>query len=81
MAVRRQCNRYRTEPSGRDYKAVLKKGKAFFTYNGYHQPFEMSNYDGLWLAHRRTLPGFAVHEGTILIEWNREKNKWEEKEA
>ena len=81
MAVRKQCNRYRTEPSGTDYKTVLKKGKAFFTYNEHHEPFEMANFDGLWLAHRRTLPGFTVHEGTIIVEWNRDKNKWEEKEA
>jgi len=81
MAVRKQCNRYRTEPSGTDYKTVLKKGKAFFTYNEHHQSFEMANFDGLWLAHRRTLPGFTVHEGTIIVEWNRDKKKWEEKEA
>jgi hypothetical protein len=41
----------------------------------------MANFDGLWLAHRRTLPGVTVHEGTIIVEWNRDKNKWEEKEA
>ena len=83
MAVRRQCNRYRTEPSGYDYKDVLKRGKAFFTYNGHHEPFEMTDYlgDGFWMAHTRTHKPFKVHEGTILVKWNRDKKRWEEQEA
>lgn len=84
MAVRKQCNRYRTEPHGYDYKEVLKKGKAFYTYNGYwegitHDPFEMSCYDGLWIAHKRTLPGFRIKEGTIIVEWDIDKKRWYER--
>lgn len=30
MAVRKQHNRYRTEPFGTDFSEVLKKSKAFF---------------------------------------------------
>lgn len=30
MAVRRQCNRYKTEPFGSDEQNVIKRAKAFF---------------------------------------------------
>ena len=83
MAVRKQCNRYRTEPFGKDYKAVLKKAKAFFSRGGYHESFEMTDFlgDGYWLAHPRTLPPFKIHKGTIIVEWNRDKKRWEERDA
>ena len=66
MSVRKQHNRYRTEPYGRNYKNVLKRGKAFFTIGGEHYSFEMSQYHGIWTAHERTLPGCCSPEGTII---------------
>ena len=80
MSVRKQHNRYRTEPYGRNYKNVLKRGKAFFTIGGEHYSFEMSQYHGIWTARKRTLPGFSPPEGTIIVEWNQRKRKWEERE-
>ena len=79
MSVRKQHNRYRTEPYGRNYKDVLKRGKAFFTIGGEHYSFELSQYHGIWTAHERTLPG-CIPEGTIIVEWNQRKRKWEERE-
>ncbi len=80
MSVRKQHNRYRTEPYGRNYKDVLKRGKAFFTIGGEHYSFEMSQYHGIWTAHERTLPGCSPGRGAIIVEWNQRKRKWEERE-
>ena len=30
MAVRRQCNRYKTAPFGKDFNDVVKRGKSFY---------------------------------------------------
>lgn len=86
MAVRKQCNRYRTDPMGEDYKTVLRKGKAFFTHVGIHTtfeiaPFEISAGKTWWHAHRLTVAPFKQHEGTIIVKWNLDKKRWEEIEA
>lgn len=46
MAARSTRNRYRTEPFGRDFADVLKRGKAFHNPNA----FMMVEYGGIWTA-------------------------------
>ncbi len=48
MAVRRQCNRYRTPPFGADFNDVLKRGKAFHK-DGEFMVWGGSN-GGVWCA-------------------------------
>lgn len=85
MGVRMQINRYRTTPSGYDYKDVLKRGKAFYTFHGamgpiYHDDFEMQPCGFgdhiLWSAESTTIPPFLPPKGTIFVHWN--GKKWEE---
>lgn len=56
MAVRRQCNRYRTEPYGKDFNDVLKRGKAFHK-DGVFMVWGGSR-GGVWEADR--LPAFGT---------------------
>ena len=76
MSVRRQINRYRTTPAGRDYADVLKRGKRFHN----HRDFEMQPYTSgdrvLWSAETPTLPTFKPPKGTIRVHWN--GKRWEE---
>lgn len=83
MAVRRRINRYRHEPSGYDYKEVLKKAKAFFRAS---EKFEMQPFDStitgenriMWMATSETLPPFKPSKGTRFYRFNRKKKRWEE---
>lgn len=58
MSVRKQCNRYRTEPFGTDFEEVLKRGKRFFSV-GYTpgDQFMMTKYGTTWTACQ--LPAFG----------------------
>lgn len=74
MGARKSINRYRTEPYGYDYKDVLNRGKRFYTYNGYHDNFEMQPFvcDGRiqWSAESETLHPFTAPKGTVKVKWN-----------
>lgn len=74
MAVRKQHNRYRTEPYGKDFESVLKRGKAFHTYGNLHDSFMMTKYRDTWCAFK--LPAWgAIPEDAIVYKWN--GKKWE----
>ena len=69
MAVRRQINRYRTEPYGEDFDSVLKRAKRFFTIGDLHEPFMMFEYRGAWNAF--SLPAWgSLPQGAIVYRWN-----------
>jgi hypothetical protein len=74
MAVRRQINRYKTAPSGYDYKDVLQKGKRFYTIGSLHETFEMNPYETqehtLWTANSVTLECYTKPQGTRTYSWN-----------
>lgn len=80
MAVRRQCNRYRTTPIGYDYDEVLKKGKAFHRISGEFemQPFESASGKVMWSAESTTLPTFNAPKGTRKYRFNNSNRRWEE---
>lgn len=56
MSVRRQCNRYRNPPSGRDVIDVIKRGKAWSLGN----PFMVSEYNGVYSASEIPAPCFSL---------------------
>lgn len=73
MAARRQINRYREEPFGRDYADVLKRGKAFHRYS---DSFMMTqSRGGLWLA--CFLPAFGIPDDAIIF--TKKNGRWVEK--
>ena len=74
MAVRKQCNRYRTPPSGTDFDNVLKRGKTFYRSYG---EFEMTPWGDRWTAERPTVSPFKMLEGTIVYKWNYKDKKWQ----
>lgn len=63
MAVRRQINRYKTEPFGRDFNEVLRKGKRFHSIVG---EFMMVEYFGVWTA-AATVKRGATPKGAIIF--------------
>lgn len=71
MAVRRQCNRYRTEPFGRDYEDVLKRGKAFYKEGS----FMMAEYSGVWSA--LNIPAFGTLPESARI-FSKIDGRWQE---
>lgn len=73
MAVRRQCNRYKSEPYGLNFQTVLKKAKAFYRSVGVFEIYQTSS--GQWHASRETLEPFIKHEGTITYKFD---GKWSE---
>ena len=52
MAVRKQYNRYKTEPSGKDFEEVLKKAKTFFRNTG---RFEIAPFGGVYTTTGETV--------------------------
>ena len=48
MAVRKQCNRYKTEPFGRDFADVLKRAKAFYK----DETFFITEHNGVYTSSR-----------------------------
>ena len=70
MAVRKQCNRYKTEPFGTDYNDVLKRAKRFFKDG----TFMMVKYGNVWTS--TTVPiGFKKPENAIYFTKN--NGRWE----
>ena len=76
MAVRRQCNRYKTEPFGKDYNDVLKRGKSFFKIEGEFMMMPPLYEGSIWTAHR--LPVFgSLPKGAIVFA--KENGRWHKK--
>lgn len=73
MAVRRQCNRYKTAPSGRDFQEVLKKAKSFFRNTG---RFEIALFGGVYTTTGETDPCYSVPDGTRFFVFN--GKRWKE---
>lgn len=71
MAVRRQCNRYRTEPFGNDFNDVLKRGKAFHKDGS----FMMVEYGKTWTAMR--LPSWGAIPANAKV-YTKEGRFWRE---
>lgn len=65
MGVRRQCNRYKTEPYGADFNDVLKRAKAFFRDDG---EFMICGYQlsrpTVWTSSSVPLPPFSIRSDT-----------------
>lgn len=74
MAVRRQCNRYRTAPHGTDFEDVLRRGKRFFRLSG---EFMVWGENGNWSADSVPL-GFKTPKDARVYKWN--GKRWELKE-
>lgn len=72
MGARRSINRYKTEPFGRDYDDVLKRGKVFHRDRG---SFMMLKYGNTWNAFE--LPAFGkLPEDAIVI--TKKNGRWVE---
>ena len=74
MAVRKQCNRYRTEPYGMAYEEVLKKAKAFYRTAGVFELTQSSS--GMWHAQSETNYPFIKNETARTYKFNYQTNKW-----
>lgn len=71
MSVRRQINRYKTEPFGRDFDEVLKKAKRFHNAS---RTFMMVEYLGVWTA-AASLEGLTGAPKDAIY-YHKEGNKW-----
>lgn len=71
MAVRRQINRYRTEPYGDDFEDVLKRAKRFFKDG----TFGIFEYRGIWSTYR---PIWGDPKGSIYF--TKIGRRWERSE-
>ena len=69
MAVRRQCNRYKTEPWGTDYKEVLKRAKAFFK----DETFYITKYNTVYCSFR---PSFRFKDPDDAVYYKKVGHKW-----
>lgn len=80
MAVRKQCNRYKTEPYGRDFNDVLKRAKAFYK----DETFYITKYGHIYSAFRPSIgfkdPSDAVYFDKIGRRWVRRENNLTVKE-
>lgn len=70
MAVRKQCNRYRTEPFGRGFEDVLKRAKAFFKDG----TFYITEYKGCYSAFR---PALGFNDPANAVYFTKTGRKWE----
>ena len=61
MSVRRQCNRYRTEPCGEDKNDVIKRAKRFFGNDCFL--IRKLHENGIWHSQRLSLPPFKNPDG------------------
>ncbi|WP_458397846.1 hypothetical protein [Anaerotignum sp.] len=75
MAVRKQHNRYRTEPAGTDFEDVVKKAKAFYKDG----TFGIWKYESVWNTFRPSI-AFKDPEGTIYFRYVKDheskRGKW-----
>ena len=69
MAVRRQCNRYRTEPYGNDFDNVLKRAKAFFKDG----TFFITKHNDLYFAFR---PSLGFNDPVDAIYYDKQEKRW-----
>ena len=69
--VRRQCNRYKTEPFGSDREDVLKRAKRFFRDHG---AFMLTEYGNTYSAF--SIPAFgSIPSGAVVYRFR--GGKWE----
>lgn len=71
MAVRKQHNRYKTEPNGTDFDDVVKRAKAFYK----NETFYISEYGNVYTAFRPSVwakdPKNAIYFDEIGHRWVR----------
>lgn len=73
--VRKQCNRYREDPYGTDYRDVLQRGKRAHRLSGEFMVWGGSK-NGVWLA--STLPGWGrLPDDATVYRWT--GKRWEER--
>lgn len=70
MSVRKQCNRYRTEPYGKDREDVIKRAKAFYKDGC----FLIHEYKGIYFVQTPSLPPFADPHGSTY--YTKRGRKW-----
>lgn len=80
MGARRTINRYRTEPSGYDFIAVLKKSKAFYRASNFFELSPFPDKDGrvFWQSGTETLYPLKRPHGTRCYRFNKTHKRWEE---
>lgn len=69
MSIRKQCNRYKTEPFGTCFEDVLKRAKAFYK-NG---TFYISKYGNTYTALR---PSIAFKDPSDAIYFVKQNGRW-----
>lgn len=75
MAVRRQCNRYRTEPFGEDFDDVVKRAKAFYK----DETFLVSKFNRTYCAERPAIHPFKDPEDAVYFV--KVGRRWERRET
>jgi len=71
MAVRKQCNRYKTEPYGIDFHDVLKRAKAFYKDG----TIMIVKYGDIFTSSRPSI-GFKNPDNAVFF--TKKGNKWQE---
>ncbi len=74
MGVRRQCNRYTTQPWGKDEADVIRRAKRYFNYFPF--AFIIVKRSDLFFANPPALPPFKDPEGARL--YKKVDGRWRE---
>lgn len=69
MAVRRQCNRYRTEPFGTDFDDVLKRAKRYYK----NERFYISKFENVYTA---LLPSIGFKDPDNAVYFHKTNGRW-----